>query len=261
MQRSAHSKLLSILTIAAILSTIVVNALSNFFPINGLSIGQIANTVFATVLVTPANYAFAIWGVIYSGLVGFGIYQLLPNQRNRPRIQKLRSPIICASLAQIVWVLAFQSRYFWASVVCMIGILLSLIAAFIHIQPESTPAHRISRQEKWFAQIPVSIYLGWISVATVVNIASALSNVGWNGWGASPTLWTVIMIGISAAIAVLITIQYNDVAFTAVIIWALVAISVRQASQPAIAITAIGFAMGLALLILFTQFRFGEKLR
>ena len=241
-----------IATIAAILGAIVVNALSNFFPLNGLSIGAISNTLFGEVLVTPANYAFAIWGVIYLGLVTFGIYQAAPARRDNARLQRVRSPIIAASLLQSLWVFAFQGRLFWLSAVVMIGILLSLVLAFLQSRKDSD---RISRTEKWLIQIPISVYFGWITVATVVNIASALYNSGWNGNGISPAIWTVILSAISAAIAAAITLQYRESAFPAVIIWALVAIALRQTSQSAILITEIGLAIGLGLLILFVQLK------
>jgi hypothetical protein len=262
MQRSNSSRdnVLSVLTIVAILSAIVINAVSNFFPLNGLNIGAIANTVFANVLLTPANYAFAIWGVIYLGLVAFGIYQLSSNQRSNPRMQKLRLPIILASVFQSIWIYQFQLRNYWISVALMIGILLSLAVAFLFIQQDSDllklPARgRISRTEKWLVQIPVSVYFGWISVATIVNIASALYSVDWNGWGISSVGWTVIMSVIATAIASLITVRYHDLAFSGVIVWALVAIAVRQTSQLAIAACTIGLAIALALLMLLIHVR------
>ncbi len=241
-----------IATIAAILGAIVVNALSNFFPLNGLSIGAISNTLFGEVLVTPANYAFAIWGVIYLGLIAFGIYQVAPAQRNNARLQKVRSPIIAASLFQILWVFAFQGRLFWLSVVVMIGILLSLVFAFLQLK---TVDDRLSRDDKWLIQIPISVYFGWITVATVVNIASALYHSGWTGSGISPAIWTVTLSAISAAIAAVITLRYRDIAFPSVIIWALVAIAIRQTNQPIILIPVIGLAIALGLLILFVRFR------
>ncbi len=241
-----------IVTIAAILGAIVVNALSNFFPLNGLSIGAISNTLFGGVLVTPANYAFAIWGVIYLGLIAFGIYQVAPAQRDNVRLQRVRSPIIAASLLQILWVCAFQGRLFWLSVVVMIGILLALVTAFLRLRQASD---RISREEKWLIQIPISVYFGWITVATVVNIASALYNSGWTGGGISPAVWTVILSAISAAIAAVITLRYRDIAFPSVIIWALVAIVLRQTNQATISFPVIGLAIALGLLTLFVQFK------
>ena len=79
---SAASILLPWLTLAAIIGTFVVNLWSNLAPPDGQTIGEISNTRFAEVQITPANYAFAIWGVIYIGLFAFGYHQLLPAQRH-----------------------------------------------------------------------------------------------------------------------------------------------------------------------------------
>lgn len=244
-RHSPFTAFLQVATIASILLAIVVNAISNIYPLRGLNIGQIANTILGGVLVTPANYAFAIWGVIYLGLIAFGIYQVLPSQRYNSYLLKIRAPIIWSSVFQIVWVYLFQLQQFWLSVVFMFGILLNLIAAFIWSRfPKN-------RQEKWFARIPIAIYLGWISVASIVNVASALYASQWNGFGINATIWTVLMILIAAVISAVIAIRYGDIAFTGVIIWAFVAIAVRQFAQSAILITAIGSAIVLILLLIF----------
>ncbi|KAM3112267.1 tryptophan-rich sensory protein [Phormidesmis sp. 146-33] len=251
MQRSdSQDKLLAVLTIVAILGAIIINGISNFFPINGLSIGAIANTIFANVLITPANYAFAIWGLIYTGLIAFGVYQLSVNRRNHPLIQKVRLPIIWASVFQSIWVFQFQLRNYWLSVAFMVGILISLIVAFLSIQQHQDS---LSRSEKWYVQIPFSVYFGWISVATIVNVASALYAIDWDGGGIAPAVWTVVMAVIATVISAVITIRYRDIAFSGVIIWALVAIAIRQSSQVGIMTSMIGLAIVLALIMLFTQ--------
>lgn len=212
-----------------------------------MSIGAIANTVLGGVLITPANYAFAIWGLIYLGLIGFGIYQVLPTQRYNSHLLKLRAPIILASVFQIIWVYFFQVQQFWLSVVLMFGILISLIAAYLSSRFTND---RVSREEKWWVQFPISIYLGWISVASIVNVASALYASGWNGGGIDPSIWTIIMILIAAIITIAIIFRYRDAAFTGVIVWAFLAIAVRQFAQSAISITAIGSAIALILLLI-----------
>jgi predicted branched-subunit amino acid permease len=114
---------------------------------------------------------------------------------------------------------------------------------------------RVSRQEKWFAHIPFSIYLGWISVATIVNVAVALYNNDWNGWGLAPQGWTVIMMVVAALLAALVAVQRRDIAYPLVIVWALIAVAVRQAALPLIATVAIGLAVVLFLLVLLIQFK------
>ncbi|NJP09089.1 MAG: tryptophan-rich sensory protein [Leptolyngbyaceae cyanobacterium RU_5_1] len=235
---------LNISTLIAILATLAVNTLSNFFPPDRLTIGQIANTLLRGVQITPANYAFAIWGLIYLGLIAYGIDQLRPAQRNQPTIRQINVLLIVACLAQIAWVYFFTLRLFWPSVIAMLGILLSLIGIYLQIGVGKAP---VSQAQKWYTQVPFSVYLGWISVATIVNVASALYNAGWDGWGMSGVGWTVIMLIVGAAIALTVAIQRADVAFTLVFIWAYAAIAVRQFDTPPIWITAVVAAIVLSV--------------
>jgi hypothetical protein len=239
-------------TLLAIIATLSVNILSNFFPPQGLNIGEIANTILQGVQITPANYAFAIWGLIYLGLIAYGIYQLRPTQRANPTIRRVDLLLIIACIAQIAWVYLFTLRLFWLSVVAMLAILLPLIGAYLQL---GIGKERSSRSLKWLAHMPFSIYLGWISVATIVNIASALYVWGWNGWGISAEGWTVIMLIVGAAIAAIVAIQRADIAFTLVFIWAYVAIAIRQLDQPAIWITAVVASIVLAVGLVFGRMR------
>ena len=107
-QTFPSAKVLQWATLFSILAAIAVNAYSNISPPNGLNIGAIANTILRGVLITPQNYAFAIWGLIYVALIAFGIYQITPSQRYNSRLHKLRFPIIASSIFQIIWVFLFQ---------------------------------------------------------------------------------------------------------------------------------------------------------
>jgi hypothetical protein len=237
------------LTLAAIVSTFVVNVLSNIYPLNGMNIGDISNTEFADVLITPANYAFAIWGVIYLGLFGFGIYQLLPAQRSREPLNTIRAWVIVACVAQIAWVYLFLMRFFWGSVVAMLAILISLIGVYLQ-----RPQLERSRGDRWLIKVPFSIYLGWISVATVVNVATALYSVNWTGGGISPQIWTVAMLVVSGAIALILLWQRYDIAFAGVLIWAAVAIALRHTTFPLIAWSAWAVAIGLGIVVAISTF-------
>lgn len=231
------------LTLLAILGTFAVNVWSNLAPINGQTIGEISNNQFAEVRIVPADYAFAIWGVIYLGLIGFGIYQLRAQQSSR--LQQTRLLLVIACIAQAIWVILFLYNQFWLSVLAMLAILLPLIM-ILPLQIARRPA---SRAEKWLAQVPFGIYAGWISVATIVNIALALYSQNWNGWGISAEVWTVIMMTVAAGVGALVNLRCRDAAYPLVIVWALVAIAIKQ-TLPLIVIPAIGLATGLALLVL-----------
>lgn len=241
-----------VLNLSAILVALGVNIWANVAPINGLNIGEISNTIFREVVITPANYAFAIWGLIYLGLIAFGIYQILPAQRQNPQLRRMGYLLVLACLAQSVWVIFFLSRLFTLSLVAMLGILLALIGAYLRL---GIGAERTSRAQKWFIHIPISIYLAWISVATIVNVATTLYNLGWDGWGVSSSWWTVIALIVGAAIAATVSLQHADIAFSLVIVWAYVAIAVRHANQLLIAATAAGLAIALVVFLLLDRVR------
>lgn len=221
----------AIATLVGIIGTLAVNTLSNLIPPGGQSVGEIANTVLAGVLLTPANYAFAIWGLIYLGLIAYGIYQLRPAQRQDPTIRRVSQLLLVACGAQIGWIFLFTWQWFSLSILAMVAILLPLIGAYLHLGIGQTP---VNRGRRWYAHYPFSIYLAWISVATVINVASALYAGGWGGWGLSPELWTVVMTVVSGAIAALVIWQRRDIAFTLVFLWAYGAIAARHSEVPLI---------------------------
>jgi hypothetical protein len=247
-----HTVLRQWANLIAIIAAFGINVFANIAPVNGLSIGDISNQFFSEVQIIPANYAFAIWGLIYIGLISFGIYQVLPTQRDNPHLRQMGYFLVVASLAQIVWIFLFEYQRFVLSLVAMLVILLPLIAIYWRLR---IGEQRVSRQEKWLVHIPLSIYLAWISVATIVNVAIALYSLGWRGEPLSPEIWTVIMILVGGGIAATIARKRVDIAFPLVIIWAFIAIAVRQANQPLIAMTAGGVALGLGLFLLLGWLR------
>ncbi len=255
---SPHSKfsVRQVATLLAIVGGVVVNTLSNFFPVKGLNVGQLSNQLFGSVLIIPANYAFAIWGLIYIGLLAFGVYQSRPAQRQSADLDRACWLLVVASVAQIIWIYLFEARLFLLSAIPMLGILLSLIGMYQRLEIGTRP---VSRTVRWLVHGPISLYLGWISVATVVNVAIGLYNQNWNGLGVSSTVWTVLMILVSSAIACGVALRKRDPVFPLVIVWALVAIALRQWSFKSIAGTAMVLAIALAVLV-WVIHRRGSKL-
>lgn len=237
------------LTLVAIIAAFVVNVASNFTPINGLTIGEIANTLFSEVQIIPANYAFAIWGLIYLGLFSLAIYQFQSSQRQNPRLQKMGYWVVGASLAQIVWVIVFLYRLFGLSLIAMVLILLALIQAYLKLHTNQVT---VSTKEQWFVDAPIGIYLGWISVATIVNVALVLYDSGWSGWGISAQLWTALLIVVAGVIGGILRLRYHETAVLLVFIWAFIAISIRQENQPLIVWTALIISLILSLIGLST---------
>jgi hypothetical protein len=240
---------LAIATTLAIASTLFVNTLSNLKPPGGQNVGEIANTILSGVLITPANYAFAIWGVIYAGLIAYAVYQLGPQQRRDVVVQRVNWLLIIACLAQVVWIYLFTLQFFALSIVAMVVIWLCLAGIYLTL---GIGRQVVGRSRRWYAHYPFSIYFAWISVATIVNVASALYDAGWQG-GLTGATWTAIMIGVSGLIAALVILRRGDLPFLLVFLWAYGAIAVRQAQVPVIWVPCLIVSLCLVALFLWQQ--------
>ena len=238
-----------IMTLIAVLAAFGMNVLANIRPFNGLTIGQISQEFFGDVLITPANYAFAVWGLIYLGLISFAIYQVLPSQKSNGLLRKIGYKMAIASISQIIWVVCFLYRQYALSFVAMLGILCSLIAAYLCL-----PLPINIRSHRWFIGLPISIYLSWISLATILNGAIVLTSWQWNSWGLSPTVWTIIMLSVAALITHIVTIPRLDFAYAGVFIWGLVAIAIKNSDRMLLSGTAIGLSLVLIVLLLSFSF-------
>ncbi|MBD2158924.1 tryptophan-rich sensory protein [Leptolyngbya sp. FACHB-16] len=250
MSNSGSKPSLAIATLVAIIATLLVNTLSNLFPPGGQNVGEIANTLLSGVLITPANYAFIIWGLIYVGLIAYGIHQLQPAQQRDPNFWRTNKLLIVACVAQIIWIFCFTLKLFSPSIVPMLVILLSLLSIYCNL---GISEQRSSWQQRWLVQIPFSVYTAWISVATIVNVASALYVAGWGGWGLSDATWTAIMLVVGGLVAGSIAVMLRDVPFVLVFVWAYGAIALRHNDIPTIWITAIVVTLLLLGLLAFKR--------
>jgi len=182
----------------------------------------------------PAGYVFSIWGVIYLGLAAYVIYQALPAQRDNPRLNRVGYWFVLSSIANVTWLFLWHYEQFVLSLFAMIAILLSLIVIYSRLEIGRTV---VSLAERWFVRVPFSIYLGWITVATIANVTSVLDFVNWSGWGVSPEVWTVIMLVAAGIIAAAVSLTRRDAAYLLVLVWALVGIAVKHALTPVVSNT------------------------
>jgi hypothetical protein len=230
------------------LATIVVNALANILPINGQNTGAISDRFH--VYFVPAGYVFSIWGVIYLGIIAFAIYQALPAQRENPRLRKTGWWISLGGLANIAWIFLWHYNHFPLTLVAMLILLGTLIITYLNL---GISRSKVSASETWMARVPFSIYLGWITVATVANITDVLDFVKWNRFGIAPEIWMGIVLAAVLAIAMLMNFTRKDVAYALVILWALAGITVKQAGIPAVVIPT-WITFGLVALTLVVAF-------
>ena len=243
-----------ILIVVAVVATIVVNGLANALPINGLTTGEISDRF--PVYFTPAGYVFAIWGVIYLGLLAYAVYQALPAQRQSPRLRSIGVLFLAGSLANIAWILLWHYQLFPLTLVAMLVLLGTLAGIYLRLRIGRSSPPTI---ERLAVDLPFSIYLGWITVATIANVTALLNYWGWKGFGVSEEAWLVIVLAVALVIATLVALTRRDAAYLLVLAWAFAGIGVKHSAVMPVA-TAAWVATGYVLaLVVVSLLRLSRK--
>ncbi len=250
-----NSALLKWSNIMAFLFTVLVNSLAGSTTIlGGKNTAQISDT--NPTLITPAGYVFSIWGVIYILLGIFVVFQALPSEKEKDYQKRIGWLFILSSLLNIAWLFVWQFEYLSLSVVLMFLLLATLISIYLRLNIGKSTA---SLREKLAVHVPFSVYLGWITIASIANVAVTLVSVNWDGFGISPETWATLIIIIALSVTLLVIVLRKDVAYGLVIIWALVGIAVKQSENQNIVmiteISAIIIAIALAALILLASLK------
>ena len=214
---------------------LVTNWLANALPINGITTGEVSDGF--PVLFKPAGYAFAIWGLIYLGLIAFATFHFLQAGRRSEVLPRVTRPFLVSCAANALWLVAWHYERFVVTLALMLLLLGSLITLYRRLDP-ARPAP--SATQRWMVHVPISLYLSWICVATIANASITFYDMGWqNGLSEGLAIGLVLVAG---ALTIAVAAPRRDVTFAGVTVWALVAVGVGQAAIPALAWTAFGTA-------------------
>jgi hypothetical protein len=231
------------ITVLAFVVTVAINGAANVLPINGQTTAEISDRF--RVYVIPAGYVFAIWGVIYLGLTAFTIYQAVRSAE--PIVRRLGWLPAMTGILNTAWLLLFHYEAFVATVPVMLALLVTLIA--IHFRLWSM-RDQLGRLTTWVVRVPFSIYLGWITVATIANIAQTLDSVGFDGFGITPEWIATGVLLLGLAIAARFVWEFRDAAYGLVIVWAYTGIAVKESATAIVPWVAGIGAVAIGLMVL-----------
>ena len=238
---------LAILNLIGFLGTVVVNGLSSALPINGKTAGELSDQY--PNLFVPVGLTFSIWGVIYILLAIFVIYGLIVVTRKETKkssfIGNIGILFFISCLANIGWIFAWHYEVVPLSLVLMLILLATLITIYLKLKIGKSDS---PRTEKYLVHLPFSVYLGWITIATIANVTALLVYLNWNAFGLGEPFWAVavIIVGIGITLGVLLT--RNDIFYCLVVDWALLGILLKRLAdstpvQSVIVVTIIGMAL------------------
>ncbi len=233
--KPAARTVLVIVAAAVAIAIPTAQALTQF----GMSAGEFSFQGDSTLRV--AGYAFSIWGLLYIGMLTFGIYQALPSTPESPTLSAFAWPSIIAMAGCGFWIAAAALNAKWATVAIIATSAFALIFAMLR-----APRHR-SRAQFWCIILPMSLLAGWLTIATAVNALTVLTIAG-AITSESATQSALIGIAIATIFAALVALRAGNAAYLLPIIWGLAgayAIESNRNTDVANAVTA-----ALALLAL-----------
>lgn len=244
------------------LSVILVNALANILPINGYNTGQVSE--FYPNYFVPAGFTFSIWGIIYLlllvYLIAFTYYTI--NAGKFPKIQQYLNKVtplfLVTCILNCTWIFSWHYLQVELSVIIMLFFLAALCKIFIEANKFS---ELLTPTQSFLLTTPFTIYLGWISVATIANFTALFVKLSWNGFGMEPIYWSGLMILIAIVLGLLFLFKYDAIGFTTVIAWALWGINARQGKVEIINIcTNAGLLILLGAMVFFISRKLKKRI-
>lgn len=155
-------------------------------------------------LLAPAGPAFSIWSVIYVGLLGYAGWQLLPGQAARAVHRRVGYLMAASMLLNAAWIGVVQLGSVGGSVLVIVVLLVVLCVTFSLAL--RTPRGDLSRWQRVVESVvldgTLGLYLGWVTIATVANVAAWLTDAGFQGFGIDPQIWGVGVVAVAALIGV-----------------------------------------------------------
>ncbi len=228
--------------IGTLVLVLVVNALANILPINGLTTGEVSDY---PILFVPEAYVFSIWGLIYLALIVFAIYIVTPRGRENEKIDSIAWWFVASNLLNSSWIFLWHYLQFELTIIAIVGLLISIIAIFLKLKigVEERPL-----LEKLVVATPFSIYLGWATVAVVANISQTLYSVGYRGEPFSQAFWAVLLLLVATGLGIVMIFKRRQIAYPLVLTWAFIGIYVKQSGTPVVAYTALVLGIAIAVL-------------
>lgn len=223
--------ILSILNLIGFLGTIIINGLANTLPLNNKTTGALSD--YYPNLFVPAALTFSIWGVIYILLAIFVMYSLIIALRRDAKgffINRIGILFFLTCLANIGWIFSWHYQMVLLSLVFMLILFGCLLAIYLRLSIGKSDA---TKKEKYIVHVPFSVYLGWITIATIANVTAVLVNAKWNTFGLGEPFWTVVVLVVGIAITIAMLLRRKDIFYCLVVDWALLGILIKRLSVSA----------------------------
>ena len=184
-------------------------------------------------VVAPGSSAFSIWSVIYAGLLLFAIVQLLPGRGGDARMRAVGWWFLGSMLLNAVWIAVVQAGWLWGSVLVIVALLAVLCVIFVLVVriPSRRPLDTVA------TDVTVGLYLGWVSIATIADVAATLAAQEVGGLGLGESVWGAVLAAAGALVVVAVAVYGRTRPFVTIPVglaagWGLAWIAVARTQGP-----------------------------
>jgi hypothetical protein len=203
--------------------------------------------------IAPGGPAFSIWSVVYVGLIAFAVWQCLPHRADPElgrRHDRLGIPVALSLLLNAAWILSVQAGLLQLSWVVIVALLAVLVWTFVLLRRDPSR----SRTEAVVADGTFGLYLGWVCVATVANIAAVLAADGFRGFGLGQDVWGTVVAAVAGLVGVVVAVTGRGrIAPTLSLGWGLVWVAVARLDGPLVSVpTAVTALVATAVVVVVT---------
>ena len=215
---------------AGLVVALCLNGLANALPLNGITTGALSDRY--PNLFVPMGATFSIWALIYTGLLAFVVYGavLVRSDRARTPLDVIGPWFVVNMLANAAWIVAWH----WMQVPLSLGIMTIILGSLLAMYRRlGVGVSIVPAPDRWLVHAPISVYVGWISVATIANVTALAVDLGAPAFGTGPAVATVCMLAVAVALAARMLWAHRDALFALVVAWALLGIHLKRAASEA----------------------------
>lgn len=207
-----------------------------------------------------AGYAFAIWGLIYLGMLAYAVYQVLPATGESDILRQLGWPSVVAFVGIGLWIIAAAADQEAATIVLIVGSALVLVVPMLAMARDIRAAPARGR-DRWLILWPLGLLAGWLTIASAANILTVLTGADALPAFLPPTVWALMAVAVVVAAALAVTWRLRLLAYPVPIVWGLIGVFVaEQERNPTLGFSALAAALAVMIVAVVLVFRLRQDI-
>jgi hypothetical protein len=233
------------LDLVRVMGNVVVVPLAIFVAFGGMPLGKEAGTIGRDhePLLAAAGWAYAIWGLVFAGQLGYAIYQAFPREHARSIHRRIGWLTIANAALGAGSTLAFALHELALAWVMLLAAFTVLVAIELALRNDARRGG-----DYWLVRLPYAINFGWMTVVLVLGTTRFLVSAGYDGSPLSPLLWSYVLVVLITMIGVAVLLVRGNEPFALAVAWGLVAIAEYRSEIEGVAVCAL--AGGIAIVVL-----------